>query len=101
MQLALEAIPITSFKTGPNEVVDKIAQQPLMLTQHGRSVAVVVSPEQWNSMVMQLSERRFTETEMKALAKAYQLEREGYETVDGEDLKAMMAERYGHVADKV
>lgn len=93
MQVALEAVPITSFKNGPTEVVEKIAKQPLLLTQHGRSVAVVVNPQQWNDMVKQLSEHRFTEAHMKALALAYQLEREGYETETMEELKARIAER--------
>lgn len=93
MQVALEAVPITSFKNEPTEVVAKIARQPLLLTQHGRSVAVVVNPQQWNDMVEQLSERRFTEAQMKALALAYQYEREGYETETMEDLKARIAER--------
>jgi prevent-host-death family protein len=93
MQVALEAVPITSFKNEPTEVVEKIARQPLLLTQHGRSVAVVVNPQQWNDMVKQLSERRFTEAHMKAIAKAYQKRAEGmeYETMD--DLKARIAER--------
>lgn len=101
MQLALEAVPITSFKNGPTEVVEKIAERPLLLTQHGRSVAVVVHPDQWNEMVTQLSERRFSEAEMRALAKAYRKRAEGMETITGEALKAQLAERYGHVADKV
>lgn len=101
MQVALEAVPITSFKNGPTEVVEKIAKQPLMLTQHGRSVAVVVNPQQWNDMVKQLSEHRFTEAHIKAIALAYQRRAEGGEYVEGVDLKAMMAERYGHVANKV
>lgn len=101
MQLALEAVPISELKTGPNEVIRKIAQQPMLLTQNGRSVAVLVSPEDWNRREKQLAEHRFTEAHMKALALAYQRRAEGGDYVDGEDLKAMMAERYGHVANKV
>ncbi|MEZ4865407.1 MAG: type II toxin-antitoxin system Phd/YefM family antitoxin [Caldilineaceae bacterium] len=101
MQLALEAVPITSFKNGPNEVVKKIAQQPLLLTQHGRTVAVVVHPDQWNEMVTQLSERRFSAMEMQAVAKAYQKRAAGMETITGEELKAKLAERYGDAANKI
>lgn len=101
MHLALDAVPITSFKNGPTEVVEKIAKRPLLLTQHGRSVAVVVHPDQWNEMVTQLSERRFSEAEIKAITKAYQKRAEGMETITGEQLKAKLAERYGDVADKV
>ena len=102
MQAALEAVPITTFKNGPTEIVEKIAKQPLMLTQHGRSIAVVVSLEQWNDIVDQLEERQFTKTHMDALATAYHNRLRGdSDYVDGEDLKAMMAERNSHVADPV
>ena len=102
MQAALEAVPVTTFKNGPTEVIEKIAKQPLMLTQHGRSIAVVVSLEQWNDIVRQLEERRFTKAHMDALATAYHNRLNGdHDYVDGEELKAKMAERYGHVADKV
>lgn len=101
MQLALEAIPISDLKAGPNKIIEKIAKRPMLLTQNGRSVAVLVSPEEWNRREEQLAERRFTEVEMRALALAYKREAEGYESIDGEEHKARMAERYGHVADQV
>ena len=101
MQLALEAIPISELKTGPNEVVRKIAQQPMLLTQNGRSIAVLVSPEDWNRREKLLAERRFTEVEIRAIAKTYQKMAGERDMVDGEELKAMMAERYVHVANKI
>lgn len=99
MYLALEAVPISALKTGPNQVVEKIAQQPLLLTQHGRSVAVMVSPQQWNDLITQLSQRRFTEAEIRAIAKAYQKRAEGMEYETMEDLKARIAE-HDRVAGK-
>lgn len=101
MQLALESIPISDLKTGPNEVVKKIAQRPMMLTQNGRSIAVLVSPEDWNRREEQLAERRFTEAEVRAIAEAYRKEAEDSPTVTLEGHKARMAERHGHVADQV
>ena len=93
MQLALEAVPITELKAGPNKLLEKIAQQPMLLTQNGRSVAVLVSPEDWNRREKQLAERRFTEAEIRAIVKAYQKRADGmeYETMD--DLKVRIAER--------
>ena len=93
MQLALEAIPISELKAGPNKVLEKIAERPMLLTQNGRSVAVLVSPESCNQREEQLAERRFTEAEMQALALAYKKRAKGieYETMD--DLKARIAER--------
>lgn len=101
MQLALEAIPISELKTGPNKVIQKLAQRPMLLTQNGRSVAVLVSPEEWNRREELLAERQFTEVAMRALAKAYQKMTSEMDTVDGEELKAMMAEKYGRVANKI
>lgn len=100
MQLALEAIPISELKAGPNKIIEKLAQQPMLLTQNGRSVAVLVSPEDWNRREKQLAERRFTEAEFKALALAYQRRADdgGYVTI--EEHKARMAEKYGHVANQ-
>ena len=93
MQLALEAIPISELKAGPNKVLEKIAERPMLLTQNGRSVAVLVSPESWNQREEQLAERRFTEAEMQAVALAYKKRAKGieYETMD--DLKARIVER--------
>lgn len=101
MQLALEAVPISELKAGPNKIIEKLAQQPMLLTQNGRSVAVLVSPEEWNRREKQLAERRFTETEIRAIALAYQRMAEPRDMIDGEELKAKMAERHGHVAHKV
>lgn len=101
MQLQLDTIPLSELISNTNKVIQKIAQRPMLLTQNGRSVAVLVSPEEWNRREERLAERRFTEVEMRALAKAYQKMAGELDTVDGEELKAMMAKRYGHVANKV
>lgn len=100
MQLALEAVPISDLKTGPNEVIKKIAQRPMLLTQNGRSIAVLVSPEDWNRREAQLAERRFTEVEIRAIAAAYRKEAEDSPTLTLAEHKARMAERYGNGADQ-
>ncbi|MFN8489103.1 MAG: type II toxin-antitoxin system Phd/YefM family antitoxin [Caldilineaceae bacterium] len=100
MQVALEAVPITELKTGPNQIIEKIAEQPLMLTQHGRSVAVLVSPEQWNAIAKQLAERRFSRVEVEAIIEAYRKAAENRPTISMEEHKARMAARYEHIADK-
>jgi prevent-host-death family protein len=100
MQPALEAIPLSELITNTSNVIQKIAQRPMLLTQNGRSVAVLVSPEEWNRREQLLAERRFTEVEMRALAKAYQKMAGELDTVTMEEHKARMAERYGYVASK-
>ncbi len=72
-----------------------------MLIQNGRSIAVLVSPEDWNRREEQLAERRFTEVEIRAIAEAYRKEAEDSPTVTLADHKARMAERYSHITDQV
>lgn len=100
MQPALDVIPLSELISNTNKVIQKLAQRPMLLTQNGRPVAVLVSPEEWNRREELLAERRFTEVEMRALAKAYQKMAGEMETVTMEEHKARMAERYSHVADK-
>lgn len=99
MQAMPSAVPITKIKSDPTEVLGLIEKGPVMLTTRGTGVAVIASLGEWNDMVKQLSEKRFTEAHMKALALAYQYEREGYETETMEDLKARIAE-HDRVAGK-
>lgn len=99
MQVALEAIPITAFKTEPNQIVEKVAQQPLLLTQHGRSVAVIVSPQEWNKLAAQLAERKFSQAEVDALIEAYQQKDSEENTLTLAEHKARIAERIQLVED--
>lgn len=101
MQTVLEAIPITEFKTGPNQIIEKVAQQPLLLTQHGRSVAVIVSPQEWNKIAAQLAERKFSQAEVEAIIEAYRQRDDEENTTTLAEHKARMAERYGHVANQI
>lgn len=46
-----ELVPISGLRTRKNEILDRLADKPVVLTQHGRAAAVLVSPEQWNHLV--------------------------------------------------
>ena len=51
MDVVPELVPISELRTRQNEILDQLADKPVVLTQHGRAAAVLVSPEQWNLLV--------------------------------------------------
>ncbi len=51
MDVIPELVPISGLRTRQNEILDQLASRPVVLTQHGRAAAVLVSPEQWNLLV--------------------------------------------------
>ena len=51
MDVIPELVPISGLRTRQNEILDQLAGKPVVLTQHGRAAAVLVSPEQWNLLV--------------------------------------------------
>ncbi len=46
--------PISEFRARQNELLQQLAEGPLVLTQHGRAAAVLVSLEQWNHLIEKL-----------------------------------------------
>ena len=46
--------PISDFRSRQNELLQQLAEGPLVLTQHGRAAAVLVSLEEWNQLIEQL-----------------------------------------------
>ena len=56
MQIIPEIVPISRLRTRQNELLDGLSEAPVVLTQHGRAVAVLVSPEQWNHLVETLGD---------------------------------------------
>ena len=101
MQAVQQIVPISDFRLDQDGILQMMDKEPVILAQRSKPRAVLVSVPQWNGLIAQLSERRFTEAQMAALALAYQRRDQGGEYVDGGDLTAMMAERHGHVADPV
>jgi prevent-host-death family protein len=93
MQKVQQIVPISNFRLEQDAILALMDKGPVILAQRSRPRAVLVSVEQWDAMVEQLSEKRFSETHIKALARAYQLEKEGYETETMDELKARIAER--------
>ena len=51
MNVIPELVPISGLRTRQNQVLSSLVDGPVVLTQHGRAAAVLVSPEQWNHLV--------------------------------------------------
>lgn len=56
MQIIPEIVPISGLRTRQNELLRSLGQGPIVLTQHGRAAAVLVSPEQWNHLIETLED---------------------------------------------
>lgn len=51
-----EIVGISDLRLRQSEVLSKLRDGPVVLTQHTRPVAVLVSPEQWKQMVERLEQ---------------------------------------------
>jgi PHD/YefM family antitoxin component YafN of YafNO toxin-antitoxin module len=54
MNKVLELIPISRLRQEQNEVLGRLAEGPVVLTQYGDAAAVLVDPDQWNQIVEEL-----------------------------------------------
>jgi hypothetical protein len=54
VQTVPELMPISSLRQTQNEVLGKLPESPVVLTQHGRAVAVLVAPDMWNDLLEEL-----------------------------------------------
>ena len=51
MVIIPELVPISGLRTRQKQILDSLSKGPVVLTQHGRAAAVLISPEQWNHLV--------------------------------------------------
>jgi len=56
MQTISEIVPVSGLRTRQKELLDGLSEGPVVLTQHGRAAAVLVSPEQWNRIIETLED---------------------------------------------
>jgi len=49
-----ELVPISKLRQTQNEVLARLSQSPVVLTQHGEAAAVLVDPEMWNKLLEEL-----------------------------------------------
>ena len=51
-----EVIPISDLRLRQREILARLGQGPVVLTQHGRAAAVLISPEEWNHLIEALED---------------------------------------------
>ena len=54
MHVIPKLVPISKLRLTQNEVLKQLSEGPVVLTQRGEAVAVLVDPEQWNRLVEEL-----------------------------------------------
>lgn len=53
-----ELIPFSELRQRRSDVLKEIGRAPVVLTQYGRALAVLVNPAQWNELVSELEDLR-------------------------------------------
>ena len=86
MQSVPELMPISSLRQTQNEVLGKLPESPVVLTQHGRAVAVLVAPDMWNDL---LEELETWQDSFAALEAKYQVAIGKDEVLDWQASKAL------------
>lgn len=51
-----ELVPISQLRLKQSEVLNRLSEGPVILTQHGQGAAVLVGLEQWNRMIETLED---------------------------------------------
>jgi prevent-host-death family protein len=80
-----ELVPISKLRLTQNEVLGKLSQSPVVLTQHGEAAAVLVDPRMWNDL---LEELETWQDSFDALEEKYLLAIGGEEVIDWAEAKA-------------
>jgi PHD/YefM family antitoxin component YafN of YafNO toxin-antitoxin module len=78
-------VPISKLRQTQNEVLEKLPESPVVLTQHGQAVAVLVDPDTWNALVEALET---WQDSFAALEAKYQIAIGAEEVIDWETPRA-------------
>lgn len=69
MDQVIQMVSVTDIKKHHRKVFTMLAQGPVMVANHQRPIAVVISPEQWNALVGEMdllwAEREAALTELR------------------------------------
>jgi prevent-host-death family protein len=47
-------VPISELRVRQSEILEQVAQAPVVLTHRGKAAAVLVHPERWNHLLQQI-----------------------------------------------
>jgi prevent-host-death family protein len=93
-----ELLPISELRLHQNEVLNRLKDGPVVLTQHSRAAAVLVSVEQWNAREEKLRHAELLVTHYQRLAEMHS---DPSSRVSHAELKKKLAERHGTQTDPV
>ena len=85
MQRVPELMPISKLRQTQNELLSRLPESPVVLTQHGRAVAVLIDPEMWNDL---LEELETWQDSFAALEAKYQVALGEQEVLDWDETRA-------------
>jgi prevent-host-death family protein len=85
-----ELLPISELRLHQNEVLSKLKDKPVVLTQHSRAAAVLVSVEQWNAREEKLRNAELLVTHYQRLV---EMQNDPSSRISHAELKARIAER--------
>lgn len=66
METIPEIIPISDLRHRQNEILATLPKSPVVLTQHGRGLAVLVTIQQWNQLIELLDDQEDVIAALKA-----------------------------------
>ena len=67
MHLIPRTLPISDLRFKQTETLNELETGPVLLTRQGKAAAMLVSPEQWNSLIEVIEELRLTLGDVQAL----------------------------------
>lgn len=80
-----EVVPISELRLRQNELLGQVSEKPIVLTQHGRAVAVLLGPEPYNRLLEHIEDLQLAVDAVEARAeKEPRVEFEDYLTERGE-----------------
>ena len=84
-----EVVPISELRLRKNELLKQVSEKPIVLTQHGRAVAVLLGPESYNRLLEHIEDLQLAMDAVEARAeKEPRIEFEDYLTERGEHVPA-------------
>lgn len=80
-----KTIPVSDLRFNQAELLDNLAAEPVLLTRQGKAAAVLVDPEQWNTLLARLE---FLDDSITALQAKLELFTGEDDTLSWDSMKA-------------
>ncbi|HEV7645353.1 MAG TPA: type II toxin-antitoxin system Phd/YefM family antitoxin [Pyrinomonadaceae bacterium] len=83
--IAKNIIPISDLQRQAGQIVDKLSDDPIIITQHGRAAAVLISPQRYDEMEEEL--RRLDDVELVTMLQKAEADIAAGKTISHEEVK--------------